>query len=279
VFTHLWIIQASNYDSTDYVQTGITSTPTAKLIDCVNDEFYSSDTPAVRTRERDFNAARGNGAIHNPARNGSPQFGAADFWPLIETIIRRWPWLVLGGMALGSVGILCGLVLWKSSYVAPAQLMRYNSPNSAEIFGYREAAAQTFVSLLRAPDLLREVGEKADPPISAESLAATLRVDGGNLALELSSALAPGGLGNKGTAKVYKTLSNQGADVYHPRAISEDDGRSPAATTTKTLAFYEALNSTADLATSISDRGVETADARAKARALASRLRSLPGRE
>ena len=61
------------------------------------------------------------------------------------------------------------------------------------------------------------------------------------------------------------------------RAVSEDDGKSPAATTTKNIAFYEALNRSADYAASIAARQVETADARAKARALAGRLRSLSG--
>lgn len=61
------------------------------------------------------------------------------------------------------------------------------------------------------------------------------------------------------------------------RAVSEDDGRRPAATTTKNIAFYEALSETADYATSISERQVETAEARARARELASKLRSLSG--
>jgi len=59
------------------------------------------------------------------------------------------------------------------------------------------------------------------------------------------------------------------------RAVSEDDGRNPSATTKKNLAFYEALNNSADYASSISDRGVESADSRARARALANKLRSL----
>ena len=59
------------------------------------------------------------------------------------------------------------------------------------------------------------------------------------------------------------------------RAVVDDDGRNPSAATRKALAFYEALKGTADYAASISDRNVETADARARARALASTLRAL----
>jgi hypothetical protein len=61
------------------------------------------------------------------------------------------------------------------------------------------------------------------------------------------------------------------------RAVSDDDGKSPAAAATKAIAFYAALTKTSDYAASIADRRVETADARAKARALAMKLRSLSG--
>jgi Domain of unknown function (DUF4136) len=59
------------------------------------------------------------------------------------------------------------------------------------------------------------------------------------------------------------------------RAVSEDDERSPSASNTKALALYEALNDTVKYATSISERPVETADTRAKARELVAKLRSL----
>ena len=69
---------------------------------------------------------------------------AADVLPLIETILRRWHWLLTGGAALGAVGFIAGVFLWKSSYTAPAQLMRYESPNAVEVFGIRQAAPQTW---------------------------------------------------------------------------------------------------------------------------------------
>ena len=59
------------------------------------------------------------------------------------------------------------------------------------------------------------------------------------------------------------------------RAVSDDDGRISGASTTKNVEFYEALNATADYATSIAGRGVESPDARARSRALATKLRSL----
>jgi hypothetical protein len=61
------------------------------------------------------------------------------------------------------------------------------------------------------------------------------------------------------------------------QAVATDDGRNPLATNSKNLAFYEALNGTADYATSIASRGVETADSKQKSRNLASKLRDLTG--
>jgi hypothetical protein len=59
------------------------------------------------------------------------------------------------------------------------------------------------------------------------------------------------------------------------RALAEDNGRSPAATSNRTTAFYSELNDAADYAASIASRNVETANSREKARSLAAKLRAL----
>jgi len=61
------------------------------------------------------------------------------------------------------------------------------------------------------------------------------------------------------------------------RAVSDDNGRNAAATTTKNIALFEAIKSSADYATSIASRNVETADSKEKSRSLAAKLRSLSG--
>jgi len=111
-----------------------------------------------------------------PARNGAARSQADEFLPLLESVLRRWPWLVLGGAALGILGVVAGMVFWKPAYTAPAQLMRYESPNAVEVFGVRQAAPQTLPSILHSPELLQRVGAKANPPVSADALAANLRV-------------------------------------------------------------------------------------------------------
>src|SRR5258706_511531 len=119
---------------------------------------------------------RKGGAISDGERDGAPHLNAVDLWPFIEALGLRWRWLAIGGAGMGLFGFLCGLVFWKSSYTAPVQLVRYDSPSAAEVFGFRPAAPQTFASLLRSPDLLRRVAAKAHPPISADALVDALRV-------------------------------------------------------------------------------------------------------
>ncbi|HEY2329903.1 MAG TPA: hypothetical protein VGI63_08845, partial [Verrucomicrobiae bacterium] len=109
-------------------------------------------------------------------RNGATRSNADELLPLLETVLRHWQQLIVGGVALGVLGFIAGFVLWKSSYTAPAQLMRYESPNAVEVFGVRQAAPQTLPSILHSPELLQRVGAKASPPVSADVLAANLRV-------------------------------------------------------------------------------------------------------
>jgi len=121
-------------------------------------------------------ATRHSGRLRNTAPLPHTGANAADLLPLLEAILRRWWWLLTGSVVLGLLGFIGGFALWKSSYTAPAQLMRYESPNAVEVFGIRQAAPQTLPSILHSPELLQRVGARADPPISAEVLAATLRV-------------------------------------------------------------------------------------------------------
>lgn len=115
-------------------------------------------------------------AVNDHHGNGVTPSNAAELLPLLETVLRRWQWLLIGGAALGAFGFIAGFILWRSSYTAPAQLMRYESPNAVEVFGIRQAAPQTLPSILHSPELLQRVGAKASPPISADVLAATLRI-------------------------------------------------------------------------------------------------------
>jgi hypothetical protein len=114
------------------------------------------------------NPAPASAASHS--HNGAAGLNAAEVLPLAEAVWRHWYWLFIGGAALGILGFAAGLLFWKTSYTAPAQLIRYDSPNAEQVFGARQAAPATLPSILHSPELLQRVGAKADPPVPADIL-------------------------------------------------------------------------------------------------------------
>src|SRR6187551_2457378 len=98
-----------------------------------------------RARSRDWAARNGDSATDAEA---GPQFSAADLLPFVDVLGRRWKWLLLGGGTMALVGLLCGLLLWKNSYTAAAQLLRQTSTRMTEVLGDRELDQNTYASLL-----------------------------------------------------------------------------------------------------------------------------------
>jgi protein involved in polysaccharide export with SLBB domain/capsular polysaccharide biosynthesis protein len=130
----------------------------------------------TRSPSRAPDQAGRNGYGPASARSATPQFGTADLLPFVNALRRRWQWLLIGGMAMAMVGLLCGFLLWKSSYTASAQLLRQSSAHVMEVLDERELDPNTYASLLRAPELLQRVAAQANPPLSAGSLAKTLTI-------------------------------------------------------------------------------------------------------
>jgi protein involved in polysaccharide export with SLBB domain/capsular polysaccharide biosynthesis protein len=101
-----------------------------------------------------------------------------DFWMVLDLLARRWRSLALGA-------ILCGLGAWwvadkfvGSKFTASAQLRRVETPGASDFLKPETPmTAETFGGLIRAPDLLRQVGEKAIPPIPPETLAKQIKID------------------------------------------------------------------------------------------------------
>lgn len=93
---------------------------------------------------------------------------------------RRWLWLVGAGAALAFAGGWLGIHTAK--YVVEVKLIRREAPG---VFGAglegqslkpREMSAQTLISLMRSPELLRRVSAMAQPPVTLKSLLKNLTV-------------------------------------------------------------------------------------------------------
>jgi protein involved in polysaccharide export with SLBB domain/capsular polysaccharide biosynthesis protein len=124
-------------------------------------------------------SSNGNGSLirnsHNGNGNGNGKWRApekqdVDFLPFVEILLRHWPLLMMGGIAMGIIGVLTGAFFWHPNFTATAQLVAYESPNATEVFGQRQVSPQTIASVLKSPELFREIGARMDPPVAAADL-------------------------------------------------------------------------------------------------------------
>jgi protein involved in polysaccharide export with SLBB domain/capsular polysaccharide biosynthesis protein len=101
-----------------------------------------------------------------------------DFWIVIDLLIHRWNWLILGFLIGAGLFFALGIKLVREKFVASAQLLRYEPPgNAKDFFQSTPISPETFSGLILSPDLLKRVGEKATPPLTAEKLAKYIKVD------------------------------------------------------------------------------------------------------
>ncbi len=143
----------------------------------MNDESKANgESPSQSANGRSPGRAIGNGQVPASAENETPQFSTADLLPFANALGRRWQWLLLGGVAMAGIGLVCGLLLWKDSYTASAQLLRQGSAHVMEVLGDRELDPNTYASLLRAPELLQRVAAQSTPPLPPEWLVKRLNI-------------------------------------------------------------------------------------------------------
>lgn len=134
----------------------------------------SIDDTSTAKAARDTRPARA--ALERRAvRAGQPSPARID-WSLVEALIVRWRWLLIGSVSVAAFFALLGLARWSTNYIAISKLMRYESPNNEEIFRPRQVEPQTFALMLRSPELLRRVASLIDPAETPGRLATRVRV-------------------------------------------------------------------------------------------------------
>ena len=143
----------------------------------MNDETnVNGESPDLSASGRSPGRAIGNGHVSASVPKEAPQFSAGDLLPFVNELVRRWKWLLIGGVAMAMVGLLGGVLLLKNSYTASAQLLRQASGHVTEVLGDRELDPNTYASLLRAPELVQRVAAQARPPLTPEWLAKRLNI-------------------------------------------------------------------------------------------------------
>src|SRR3954464_9975915 len=105
---------------------------------------------------------------------GPPPAQKLDMWVTLDILANRWHWLAVGGIIFAGLFFYLGQNLIKEKFTATGQLRRTETP---EFFKSTPTTPETFAALIRSPDLLRQVGAQADPPLGAEDLGKCLKVD------------------------------------------------------------------------------------------------------
>jgi protein involved in polysaccharide export with SLBB domain/capsular polysaccharide biosynthesis protein len=134
-----------------------------------SEENGADGVPHYSSRRR---SRRRNGHWQPPRThaNGDVRPMLLDTWALAETVLKRWYWMLLAAILCAGLGGFAGWNLWQPSYVATAQVIRFEQQNSAEYFKYQQITQPTFLSILESPELLERVSRKARPGLTPEDL-------------------------------------------------------------------------------------------------------------
>jgi protein involved in polysaccharide export with SLBB domain/capsular polysaccharide biosynthesis protein len=150
----------------------------------MKDNANISPTPSP-DRNNETNArshlphANGNGHSHTPhvAPNRRLHKSRIDAWFVLDLLLRQWHLLFMGSCVCAAGFYLLGSYFVKPKFTASAQLLRFDSPGKSEYFKTAPVSGDTFAATIRAPELLRTVGERISPPVPPETLDKWIKVD------------------------------------------------------------------------------------------------------
>src|SRR5690348_8667581 len=126
--------------------------------------------------EEEFRAAMPNAS--KPGRpQGRPAAQRIGFCSVLDLVLQRWHWLVLGTASGAVLLYLAGVQMIKPKFTAGAELLRYEAPGKSDAFKTAPISGDTFAALIRAPELLKSVAEQAIPPMPPQVLEKSIKID------------------------------------------------------------------------------------------------------
>src|SRR5258708_4952562 len=132
------------------------------------DEIDSADSPKQAARPSNGSGSHTNGHARTPQ---------VTFLSVMDLVLQRWHWLILGGAFGAACFYLLGVQLIKPKFTATAQLIRYEAPGRSEMFKTTPVSGDTFSAIIRAPELLQDVCQRAMPPMAPELFTKSIKVD------------------------------------------------------------------------------------------------------
>ena len=114
-------------------------------------------------------------AAFAPNGHHAPGVEEADWWPLAAALLRRWVWLLAGGVLCAGLLFEVSWHYFRPRYTAVAELVSYQSPNVEEVFHPRQSSARTFADFFQSPEMLARVSAKTRPQLAPAALARAIR--------------------------------------------------------------------------------------------------------
>src|SRR5579884_1915298 len=74
-----------------------------------------------------------------------------DAWFVMEILLSRWKRVVYTGLILAALGWVVGMLAWKKTYTATAQMLRFEPMAQGDFFKPQPISSDTFASIMKSP--------------------------------------------------------------------------------------------------------------------------------
>ncbi len=135
---------------------------------------HDSDRAHAGSSTRRRNTTTRSTASAAPAASDKPGF-SIDAGSLLRPASKHWYWLLLGGLLGAVIGAAIGLSLWKKSYSASAQIVKYDPPVASDAYRPPQMSGQTIVGLMSSPKVFERMGAKMNPPVPGSAVASMVK--------------------------------------------------------------------------------------------------------
>src|SRR5579859_2472617 len=136
----------------------------------MKDNTNGNTAPTRRREEPDFSSQAHQDTTRPVSgsagqRNGQLQEERLSFLSVLDLVMQRWHWLILGAACGATCFYLLGFQMIKPKFTATAKLIRYEAPGRSETFKTTPVSGDTFSAIISAPELLEDVCKRAVPSI------------------------------------------------------------------------------------------------------------------
>src|SRR5438045_1486993 len=88
----------------------------------------------------------GAGQVNGKAPSSASNF---DFLSLGEALLKKWYLILISALLLGGLGVYYGITMWRPSFTATAELMRFEPPGSSEQYKPRALNERAFADMVQ----------------------------------------------------------------------------------------------------------------------------------